>query len=143
MPFAKFLFFACALLLRPASAWATTAYSIDFKVTNSNTYGAINVKINYAGANGGFAGSGSTVSCTPNASLNASTAFMDLDSSSQLSAGMIQLNGIAGPAVLFTCTFDSNGGAPSASNFLITIYDWSSDFTTTAPTVQISRIQVQ
>src|SRR5690606_6573582 len=104
-------------------------------------YGSIDVRVSYAAANGGFSGSGATVACTPNASLNAAMAFNDLESITRLNGSFMHINQVTGPAVLFTCTFDSNSGTPSAANFTITIYDWSSTTTTTAPVVQISRIQ--
>lgn len=130
-----------SFLLLSTTSWATTPYAIDLKVTNSQSYNSIDLRITYSAANGGFAGSGSTVSCTTNASLNASASYNDQESISRLNTAIMRDAVMAGPAVLFTCTFDSNGGAPSASNFVISVYDWSSSSTTTPPTVQISRIE--
>lgn len=130
-----------ACILHPTIGWATTPYAIDLKLMSSQSYGAIDVHINYAAANGDFSGTGTSVSCVPNASLGVTMVANDQAPLSMLKAGLMRTTEIAGPVVLFTCGFDSNSGAPSASNFVITIYDWSSESTTTAPTVQISRIE--
>lgn len=127
-----------SILFFPIASSATTAYDIDFKITNAQSYDSIDLTINYAAANGGFTGSGSTVSCTPNASLSTSNSFND--ASPNLKSGTMQTSEFTGPVVLFTCVFDSNAGAPSSGNFTITLRGWSSGSTATPPTVQISRI---
>ncbi|HYC54231.1 MAG TPA: hypothetical protein VEL28_04760 [Candidatus Binatia bacterium] len=127
-----------ATLLWPGISAATTAYDIDVKITNSQSYETIDLTVNYSGANGGFSGSGSTVSCTPNATLNATTSFNDV--APNLKSGTMRTTQFAGPVVLYTCIFDANAGAPTAGQFVITIRDWTSSSTSTAPTVQISRI---
>ena len=127
-------------LLSPQRSFATTAYDIDFKLNNSLSYDSIDISVDYSAANGDFTGSGDTVACTANASLSALAAFNE--ASPVLKAGIGRSTPIAGPVVLFTCTFDSNGGAPSAGNFVITLRGWESTSTSTAPTIQISRIQV-
>jgi hypothetical protein len=132
---------AVMLLALAETSGATTPYEIDFKLTNALSYDAMDISVNYAAANGGFSGSGEFVACTPNASLNATMVFNDV--SPVLKSGLMRLTAIAGPAVLFTCVFDSNSGTPSASNFVISVTSWHSPSTTTPPSIQISRIQVQ
>ena len=129
-----------AAVLWPAIGGATTAYDIDIKITNSQSYETIDLTVNYSSANGGFTGSGSTVSCTPNATLNATTSFNDV--APNLKTGTMRTTQFAGPVVLYTCIFDANAGAPTAGQFVITVRDWTSPSTSTAPTVQISRIQL-
>lgn len=130
-----------SLLVLPNTSRATSPYAIDLKVTNSQSYNTIDLRITYSAANGSFAGSGSAVSCTTNPSLNASASYNDQESISRLNTAIMRDGAMAGPVVIFTCIFDSNGGPPSASDFVISVYDWSSSSTTTPPTVQISRIQ--
>lgn len=128
------------ILLVPRASLATTTYDIDLSLTCARSYDSLDISIDFAAANGGFAGSGATVSCTPNYSLNATMRFNE--ETSVLKAGAMSTTPISGPAVLFTCLFDSNGGAPPASNFVISLRGWESSSTTLAPSIQISRIQV-
>ncbi|HYC54067.1 MAG TPA: hypothetical protein VEL28_03925 [Candidatus Binatia bacterium] len=130
-----------ALLTLPSVAGATSPYSIDFKLFNFSSYDALDVSVNYASANGGFAGAGDAVACTPNAALGATMAFNDV--APTLKSGAIRLSPFAGQVVLFTCTFDSNAGAPSAANFAISVTGWGPPTNTTSPVVVISRIQAQ
>src|SRR5688572_23245525 len=58
------------LLLASAATGSATDYDIDFKVTNTNSYDVLQFKVNYTSAPGEFAGSGGSVSCTANSSLN-------------------------------------------------------------------------
>lgn len=132
--------FAAVMLLSPTLSSATTAYDITFKLNNSLSYDSIDISIDYSIADGDFSGSGATVSCTPNGSLNAIMAFNE--ASQVVWSGVMSTTPIAGPVVLFTCIFDSNGGAPVAGDFFIYLRGWSSSSTSTAPAIQISSIQV-
>lgn len=134
------LLIALATLLTAAPSLATTSYDIDIKLTNALTYDSLDISVNFAAANGSFSGTGATVSCTPNTSINALMAFNE--ESTVLKGSAMSSTPITGPAVLFTCLFDANSSAPVASNFVVTLRGWESSSTTTPPTIQISRIQV-
>jgi hypothetical protein len=123
------------LLLASAATGSATDYDIDFKVTNTNSYDVLQFKVNYTSAPGEFAGSGGSVSCTANSSLNSLAAFNEL--SPYLKAGFIATTAFSTPVVVATCVFSSTGGAPTAGQFSITIDDYSG---ATSPTVSISRI---
>jgi len=129
-----------SLLAGAATAHAGPLYAIEFRVSNSASYGAVQFKVNYASAPGDMAGADHDAWCTANSSLNALGSFWNDRPGSLLNVGLIKTPQMSFPAVVATCQFESTGSAPVSGNFTITVTDWQSDTTGTAPTVVISSI---
>lgn len=121
----------------PNLAWATN-YEVDFKLNTAASYEAVQFKVTYTAAAGQFAGSGGSVSCTPNSSLSMMSAFNDDDFSTKvLNAGFASTAGMSGPVVLCTCIYTGTS-APSANQFTIAVTSWEPG---SVPSVIVSRIQ--
>jgi hypothetical protein len=129
------LFGTAFFIVATAAAARATDYDIDFKLTNANPYTAIQFKVNYTSAPGAFSGSGGSVACTANSSLNSLAAFNP--TSPYLKGGFIATTAFTGPVVLATCIFSSTGGAPTVGQFSISIDDYLGS---PSPSVSISRI---
>jgi hypothetical protein len=110
-------------------------YDIDFKITNTNSYDAVQFKVNYSSAPGEFSGDGAGVACATNSALNSLGAYNEV--SPFLKGGIITLTAFSTPVVVATCVFSSTGGAPTAGQFSISIDTYSGS---ASPTVSISRI---
>lgn len=135
-----------ALCLSASSAVAAN-YDVDFKLTTTLSYDSLQLLIDYSATPGNISGGGTSASCT--STLNAVPAFNNCDTASyagcastakKLKSAQMDTAGIAGPVVLFTCRWVGTS-APVASQFVISVADWSASHTT-APSISASRIQL-
>jgi hypothetical protein len=117
-----------------------TDFVIGFTMVDAVNVGALQFSVDYSGAPGGFDGAAATVECFDRTSSLAS--FNDVEGSTSLSAGFINLAGFAGPnRLLAECNFTSTGAAPVAGDFTITVQDAAApDLTPISPlpTVTVS-----
>jgi len=131
---------AAQFVVAPTCSFAGTLYAVDFRVSTSASYGVVQFQVGYGSAPGTFSGLLANPVCTGNASLNALSSSSNDVANTTLRSASIKTPQMDFPAVLVTCQFESTGAAPVASNFTVTVTDWESDTTTTAPTVVISSI---
>jgi hypothetical protein len=99
-------------------------YDITFNLaTASAAVSSLQFDVNYAAATGGFQGSGSTVSCTKQV-VTALFAPNDVEATSTLTLGLVDLDGFTAPRAVAKCTFNGDAGDPPVpGDFLITIVD--------------------
>lgn len=127
------------IVLLCASQCDAAQYDIDVRLNSTQTYQVLSYRVAYSATGGTFDGSGTAVSCTVNATLNATAAFNDIDSISRLSVSLISTGTFTGPVVLATCTLTAPS-APTAGAFTITTVDYD---TAVPPSFSISRIQLR
>lgn len=104
---------------------------IDFRVTTSASLGSLQYDVDYAAADGYFAGSASNVDCTP--LVGSLTGINDCDTPTgcstrpfrTLRAALVSTTPIATPASVTRCTFKTTGSTPTADDFDITVTDAS------------------
>ena len=118
-------------------------YEVTVSMGGHELVGAIQLAISYASAPGGFVGSGEHVECTTAPGLGVLASFNDKESSKKLLAGFVSTAGFRGPTALVTCSFESGGTVPRASDFVITITDVArpdASDVAVVPTVSVSSI---
>jgi len=113
-------------------------YEVVFSLDNDVTFGALGIEVDYACRLGAIVGEGVTTACVGRRGLRMATSFNDraTDESpcapptgpydplwGQLGAGLISIEGVTGPTVLFTCQFQAVAGAPWPSDFSIRLVD--------------------
>lgn len=134
-------------LFSPIATASAANYDVDIKLTTALSYQSVQLSVGYSATPGNIVGGGSSTSCAT--TLNALSKFNNCDTASHpgcasttktLKSGQIDTAGIAGPTVLYTCRW-SGSSAPQASQFVISLVDWSASHTT-APSFSISRIQL-
>ncbi|HEY2773310.1 MAG TPA: hypothetical protein VGK20_04570 [Candidatus Binatia bacterium] len=92
-------------------------------ISASSSVGALQWSTSYAGAPGGFRGTGSAVVCS-NLVKEALFAPNDDEANSTLNLALIALTPFTAPTDLVQCTFDPNvGQTPTADQFPVTIQD--------------------
>jgi len=98
-------------------------YDITFKLTSGASIASLQWDTDYSGAPGTFQGSGSGVACTKQVST-AIFAPNDVDATSKLTLGLVDLDGFSSPKDLAKCTFNGSAGDPPVpADFVITIAD--------------------
>jgi len=99
-------------------------YDIMFVLaTASAPVSSLQFDVNYSTATGGFEGSGSAVKCTKQV-LTALFAPNDVDATSTLTLGLVDLDGFSAPKDVAKCTFNGDAGDPPVpGDFVITIVD--------------------
>ena len=125
------------VLAAPAHA---TLYEIDFKLTTNAAYEALQFRVGYSNASGDFVGTGDDVDCTVNTGMGALAALNDEDANDLLKQAYMTTAAFQGPILVSTCVFDRASGTPLASQFVITIDDWSASHSQ-PPTVAVTRIE--
>lgn len=77
-------------------------YRVEFRVTSSGRFGALQLEVEHLGSSGAFVGRGDKVDCVPLAdAIVASNAMGERT----LKLGMISLNGVPTPADVARCGF--------------------------------------
>jgi len=125
----KLFKFIVAILVVPTVVYAGgsepvgggSVYDVTFAVTGDGRIGALQFVVDYTGASGEFVGSGQDVACTAN--VDALAVYNDKDSVRTLKAGLVAVDGFAAPSDVVTCRFEAPDGAPTASDFSVTVED--------------------
>jgi hypothetical protein len=104
--------------------WSPMACSLEFSLTDAVTLGSLQWDVDYNGAPGEFAGSGSAVQCQ-NKVLTAFGSMQDREGDRTVTTALISLAGFSGPRLLTRCTFLADD-YPLESDFTITVSDASS-----------------
>jgi hypothetical protein len=104
--------------------------TIRFRVTSSGIIGSLQWEASYAGANGGFVGSGLSVQCT-NLIAGVSKSFFDDETARVLRESVISTTGFSSPVDLATCTYETDDAGLAASDFSISVNE-----ATTPPPIQ-------
>jgi hypothetical protein len=98
-------------------------YEILFKMTSGSAVASLQFDVDYNATTGGFAGSGSGVTCTKQI-VSAIFAPNDVDGTKTLTLGLVDLDGFSAPVNLAKCTFNGDAGDPPVpADFLIDIVD--------------------
>lgn len=98
-------------------------YDITFNLATGTLVASLQFDIDYSAAPGSFQGSGSGVSCTKQVAT-AIFAPNDVDASSKLTLGLVDLDGFSAPTGLAKCIFNGSAGDPPVpADFVISIVD--------------------
>ena len=99
-------------------------YTVSFGLDDAITVGSLQLELDYGGADGGFAGSGASVTCASRLPGGGGlVVFSDVDASAQLNFAMLAPAGFTGPAALANCTFIASGAVPAPGDFVITVLE--------------------
>lgn len=122
-------------------------YTVSFDLDDAVTVGSLQLELDYSGANGGFVGSGSNVSCTSPLSASGGLAvFADMDASARLNFAILALAGFTGPITMADCTFLATGSGPTPGDFVVTVLEANGTDTSAIaplPAVTISAVTPQ
>ena len=119
-------------------------FDVTFAVDGDDELGALQFSVDYAGADGEFAGLSQDVSCEAGEVAIASlTSFNDMDENAQLNAGFVSLSGIEAPGQVLHCRFEADGRTPVAGDFQIFGIDASQpDLTPVAPAPAVTIVDI-
>lgn len=110
---------------------STDLYTIEISLTASEPVRSVQLTIDYQAVPGDFVGKGGEVACKPNPALDALFAAYRCDPKAttgcttpgQLNAAMVLPKAVEGTTSLMTCTFESAGQRPGASEFAIELVE--------------------
>jgi hypothetical protein len=98
-----------------------TSCSVTLSMSDATTLGALQYRVDYSSAGGGFVGTGDTVNCTNLAGGSTLVVFNDEDGSEELRSSVASL-AFTGPTDLAVCEFAA-AVAPAPGDFVVTVED--------------------
>ncbi|MFQ5478256.1 MAG: DUF4215 domain-containing protein [Candidatus Binatia bacterium] len=97
-------------------------FEVSFAVDGGGAYSAYQFTVDYSALSGGFVGAGAEVDCSVQAA-GVLSSFNNVTGQRRLNAALVALAGFDGQDPIVSCRFESGGGYPAVSDFVVQTID--------------------